>query len=1510
MGLDSSQQDQHTFSLMAEEDTEKITVFTLRDQSFPLICTWEGFLRILENTTMKLDRQNIYASGEPTNQQLDELPNTRHSAHGQFIDFYAFKLDYWPHFSHALTKDLSVNLVFAEIMGVIKGSVSSPGSLAPLSREEYLKRSCRLAPTFVLEAERSHVYEIFKMYEKRKLDTGGLDNIDRVVRLLRAIRQNLSLKQLLRSTFDEDSAFRFSDIKALFYEHFAAASAASHQGELARPQMFTLSKNYRSHEGILAMASLVMGMIWKGFPETVDKLEPEVGHLNGPKPVLFQGVDFNILLSSNVGHITPSAGTADFGAEQVILVRDAHMKIRLQHQIGNVALILTILESKGMEFEDVILWNFFSECPDQAGVRSLETLKSEPTMFDSKRYGGMCSELKHLYVAITRARVQLFIMESSVTTATTVLKFLGHDNDGNLVQLTSPIHDDFSMRLGMLRPGTSLDPRQWSRRGAEFKHRHMYKDALGCYRKAKDVCGERTAEGHLREEEGRQCNAKNDIAGFTQNLNLARDLFSKEKLINDEVRVLVALGRSEDAAKSLFDDQQYSKAARLFADVGLSSKAIDCHHLAREHSEVAAILNKDRNYDGLVLYLDENRGSIPAETLQGYSLLCKLLLKQNKTSPECRKNAIRVLGSSAEQEQCFLEYGMDDELAALYASQLRDKDLFYLRSKNGQLDKALDLAISKNLLQSTTNDFECEVLSLLDYVWAGHLGKNHLQDSGAPFKLPSGFLTPKVIFRAEQWESTYVVYSSQHADIRQHFVDMENTVAKTLLTLRDILNTTAFNQVKTFDGIPFKMMQEAVKFAKDLAVNKKSDALRVLLLLAGLWKSDTTQDRYVLLPWSPLRKIVTSIDVVDAPKVAKKWFLDGLVSAIFALDTAARELWKLKWLIPCVHFLTMRICPRQRNREDCHWNHELVSEQDCSQTFEDLLRVNGIFCDLAVIYYHRALNKTFQEKYLGIKRHWLERLLRELTHLSAVEQKPSIIIKMQAELCLDKKRTPISISLEELLYFRLVREWSKRNDFTSLLEQMQRAQAFGTNLQNRVLRALSSRLHMEGRGPLQRHLALLNSLERDLGSQDASAFQSNLGIFLRNLDNIDVQAFSTLHALTAVFEYLAAYCILKTCDSACVLSQAWIDLHVPRFNDAIHSVEQLQWFDSSHKYHQCLMGLTKAFCGILRRLNDVPQPGITQLCSGKPHHPLLIRQRNAELVAIVVANLAPAEPRGFSQFWRDVKEVFEYDFVRAYHLRSSTPAEITSKLAFSFSKYNEKDALIVITKDQKKKSPFSKLEHQLGVGSDTFDHICPPTMTPATTRAPADNSLSTATDSTQEEYTKTEIEAAGKIQHVWRSCFRKIKNRRLYMLLPEAPLIAHFIALGAECPATFTFIDGVAFRDTLISEGVEMSLRLAVARDTLSRLQKDAMTCVEKVGFSTGLFESVDDVLHRNSQVEALLRKADEKMSDECMVGVVKMGVLTVLKEVMKTVEEIITQAEHDMLETRKKTDTVSRSCT
>ena len=71
----------------------------------------------------------------------------------------------------------------------------------------------------------------------------------------------------------------------------------------------------------------------------------------------------------------------------MILVRDEKEKGKLQEQIGNVALVLTILQSKGMEFDDVILWNFFSGSPNPGGIRSLNALvKDGATVFDARKH--------------------------------------------------------------------------------------------------------------------------------------------------------------------------------------------------------------------------------------------------------------------------------------------------------------------------------------------------------------------------------------------------------------------------------------------------------------------------------------------------------------------------------------------------------------------------------------------------------------------------------------------------------------------------------------------------------------------------------------------------------------------------------------------------------------------------------------------------------------------------------------------------------------------------------------------------------------------------------------------------------------------------------------------------------------------------------------------------------------------------------------------------------------------
>lgn len=76
-----------------------------------------------------------------------------------------------------------------------------------------------------------------------------------------------------------------------------------------------------------------------------------------------------------------------FGAGQVILVRDPEAKANLRCNMGDSALILTIFESKGMEFDDVVLYNFFSSSSHSASYRCLHLLvDTEAGTFDVTKH--------------------------------------------------------------------------------------------------------------------------------------------------------------------------------------------------------------------------------------------------------------------------------------------------------------------------------------------------------------------------------------------------------------------------------------------------------------------------------------------------------------------------------------------------------------------------------------------------------------------------------------------------------------------------------------------------------------------------------------------------------------------------------------------------------------------------------------------------------------------------------------------------------------------------------------------------------------------------------------------------------------------------------------------------------------------------------------------------------------------------------------------------------------------
>ena len=130
----------------------------------------------------------------------------------------------------------------------------------------------------------------------------------------------------------------------------------------------------------------------------VDRMDEERGEYDGPIPTIFVGLGAEVLRQKLVGYTDASGSVRDFGAGQVILVRDSEMKKKVEKDFDGIGLVLSILDSKGMEFDDVFLLDFFTSSPTLSDIRKLESILS-PDGSDgrSKKPENnplLCSELK------------------------------------------------------------------------------------------------------------------------------------------------------------------------------------------------------------------------------------------------------------------------------------------------------------------------------------------------------------------------------------------------------------------------------------------------------------------------------------------------------------------------------------------------------------------------------------------------------------------------------------------------------------------------------------------------------------------------------------------------------------------------------------------------------------------------------------------------------------------------------------------------------------------------------------------------------------------------------------------------------------------------------------------------------------------------------------------------------------------------------------------------------------
>lgn len=236
--------------------------------------------------------------------------------------------------------------------------------------------------------------------------------------------------------------FRFVDCRQVLYESFSGT----------QPVLEKLCENYRSHSGVLQLAASVVELLYRFFSDSLDRLPPDFGLFQGPKPILMKAGSIEDLVLMLVGSERDTS-RIEFGAHQVVIVRDEEAKKRIPKEFEiDRDWVMTVAESKGLEFDDVLLLDFFqdskaeelwrvvssytkeevesyySSCTNDISNVSQSTSAGVPTsfhwddinptdqtrdlIFDSDEHKILEGELKMLYTAITRSRVKVFIAET------------------------------------------------------------------------------------------------------------------------------------------------------------------------------------------------------------------------------------------------------------------------------------------------------------------------------------------------------------------------------------------------------------------------------------------------------------------------------------------------------------------------------------------------------------------------------------------------------------------------------------------------------------------------------------------------------------------------------------------------------------------------------------------------------------------------------------------------------------------------------------------------------------------------------------------------------------------------------------------------------------------------------------------------------------------------------------------------------------------------------------------
>ncbi|KAJ7652111.1 hypothetical protein DFH06DRAFT_1094341 [Mycena polygramma] len=672
----------------------------LQDTDFPLFVSFERLCSMIECDMLASDGA---PAGKPT------------------LTYDVFRREYWPHLPQPLCKGYDPAMVFSEVMGVIKGSEESLTSKSHyLNREVYFNIGERRQSTFA--EQRGRIYDIFEKYLGQKRSRGDTDAADRTHSILNFFQtrgvpgrridylyvdetqDNLLIDTLCKwitflgnpefnasivlrtlcqnpnglfwagdtaQTIAVGSSFRFQELKAFLFRLDQNRRQKNHAGVDFRPtgppRVFQLTVNYRSHTGIVNCAHSIIEIITKLWPNAIDVLDPERGIVDGLRPIFFTNWDSeNVQSKQFLFGDQPSGGNIELGAQQCILVRDDAAREKLRKLVGDIGIIMTLYESKGLEFNDVLLYNFFNDSGASEGqwrvVYSLIKDGPPAPSLDNTRHAQVCTELKFLYVAITRARNNIWIADCSTKGEPMRMLWTSRDQVQNCI-------------LGKDTPrfAISSTPTEWREQGMILFEKGQFQQAKLCYERALMPHEATVAHAyHLRKKASEMPD------------NLRRE---RKPIFSDAAATFMKCAKNlnEDSTETA---KVYNRiAGDCFVHAGDKGEAITAYTLAKYFNPVVKLYRSMAKFEEAVATIRNHSEEIDPEIAESVIGVARLFYFRERQLEKAGK-----LFNKQEEALKYLEdRGMDGERATILESLGRFSDAAELHVNDGRTDQAIAL---------------------------------------------------------------------------------------------------------------------------------------------------------------------------------------------------------------------------------------------------------------------------------------------------------------------------------------------------------------------------------------------------------------------------------------------------------------------------------------------------------------------------------------------------------------------------------------------------------------------------------------------------------------------------------------------------------------------------------------------------------------------------------------------------------------------------------------------------